>query len=118
MTEVESVAPVRNLTLRRDVIVFHLEEGNLFLATPVAGRTIAAVFVGRGSVSVTPPLAVERVELKRLLEDSTVNAPISAAALLFSPSTLAPVGRRLTFCPHTLSSPGSPLLRHPPHAPV
>src|SRR6266487_2574183 len=89
MTEVESVAPVRNLTLRRDVIVFHLEEGNLFLATPVAGRTIGAVFVGRGSVSVTPPLAVERVELERLLKDSAVEARISAAAFVFTDSTLA-----------------------------
>ncbi|HEX9505904.1 MAG TPA: hypothetical protein VGA62_07845, partial [Acidimicrobiia bacterium] len=93
----DRVAPVRNLTLRRDVITFHLQDGNLFLATPVAGRTIGAIFVGRGSVSVTPPLAVERVELKRLLDDSTVNSPISAVAFVFADSTLAEVERQLTF---------------------
>jgi len=110
MTEVESVAPVRNLTLRRDVIVFHLEEGNLFLATPVAGRTIGAVFVGRGSVSVTPPLAVERVELERLLKDSAVEARISAAAFVFTDSTLAELKRQLTFAPRSAMSQGSGVL--------
>ncbi len=93
----DRVAPVKNLTLRRDVITFHLEDGNLFLATPVAGRTIGAVFVGRGSVSVTPPLAIERVELKRLLEDSSVDARISAVAFVFTDSTLDEVERQLTF---------------------
>jgi len=110
MKQVERVAPVRNLTLRRDVIAFHLEDGNLFLATPVAGRTIGAVFVGRGSISVTPPLAMERVELKRLLDDSTVNSPISAVAFVFTDSTLAEVERQLTFGEQPTASQGGGVL--------
>src|SRR5690348_3959794 len=72
MAQGDRVAPVRNVTLRRDVIVFHLEDGNLFLATPVMGRTIGAVFVGRGSVSFIPPLRIERAEVRRVLRDSVV----------------------------------------------
>ena len=97
MTAGERAAPVRNLTLRRDVITFHLEDGMLVLATPVAGRTVGATFVGRGSISFTPPLAIERVELLRLLGDSTVQAQISAAAFVFTDSTLAELQRQLEF---------------------
>ena len=99
MTAGERAAPVRNLTLRRDVITFHLEDGMLVLATPVAGRTVGATFVGRGSISFTPPLAIERVELLRLLGDSTVQAQISAAAFVFTDSTLAELQRQLEFAP-------------------
>ncbi len=93
----ERVASIRNVTLRRDVIEFHLEDGQLFLATPVAGRTVAAIFVGHGSVSFAPPIAIERRELTRVLGDSVLNARISTAAFLFTDSTLAELGRQLTF---------------------
>src|SRR2546425_13153324 len=86
MTQGERVAPVRNVTLRRDAVVFHLDDGNLFLATPVVGRTIGAVFVGRGSVSFIPPLAIERAEVRRGVCGSGAGAPHSAGAPFFSPS--------------------------------
>lgn len=110
MKQVERVASVRNLTLRRDVIAFHLEDGNLFLATPVAGRTIGAVFVGRGSVAFTPPLAIERAEVRRVLGDSVVDAPISSAAFVFTDSTLAELERQLRFGPLSAASQGTDVL--------
>src|SRR5207248_2282439 len=110
MTQGERVAPVRNVTLRRDAIVFHLEDGNLFLATPVAGRTIGAVFVGRGAVSFLPPLAIERAEVRRVLGDSVVDARISAAAFVFTDSTLAEFERQLSFGPRPAASPGTDVL--------
>jgi len=93
----ERVAPVRNLALRRDVIEFDLEQGKLYLATPVARRTISVVFVGHGSVSFTPPLAVERAQLQRVLGDSVLKSQISAAVFVFTDSTLAELERQLTF---------------------
>ncbi len=93
----DRVATVRNLTLRRDVIEFQLEDGQVFIVTPVAGRTIAAVFVGHGSVSFAPPIGIERRELKRVTGDSVLNARISTAALVFTDSTLAELERQLTF---------------------
>lgn len=94
------VALVKNLTLRRDRIELQLQDGALYLATPVAGRTVAAVFVGTGSVGFAPAPSVERAQIKRVLGDSTVNARITAAALLFSDSTAAELQRQLTFAAH------------------
>jgi hypothetical protein len=93
----DDVATVRNLTLRRDVIELQFEDGKLYLATPVADRTIGAIFVGRGSVAFVPPLAVERGELQRTLGDSLLRARISGAVLLFTDSTLAELRRQLSF---------------------
>jgi Peptidase family M1 domain len=93
----DSAATVRNVSLRRDAIRFQLENGTLYLATPVEGRTIAAIFVGQGSVALTPPLEVERREVRRLLGDSVVNSRISAAAFVFTDSTLAELRRQVTF---------------------
>src|SRR6266571_1584796 len=93
----DRIAVVHDLTLRRDVIEFHLEDGALALATPVAGRTIAAVFVGHGSVSFVPPSVVERAQVKRVLGDSVIDSRITAAAFVFTDSTLTELQRRLTF---------------------
>jgi len=83
----DSVATVKNLTLQRDAIQFRFAEGRLYLLTPVAGRTMGAVFVGRGAVSFVPPLAVERAQLSHLLGDSVLNTEITAAVLVFTDST-------------------------------
>src|SRR5207244_6618253 len=70
----DRIAVVHDLTLRRDVIEYHLEDGALVLATPVAGRTVAAVFVGGGAVSFGPPSVVERARVKRVLGGSTIGS--------------------------------------------
>jgi hypothetical protein len=93
----DRVATVRNLALRRDAIQFQLEDGEIFMASPVAGRTVAAVFVGHGSVSFAPPIEMERRELKRLIGDSVVSARISTAAFVFTDSTVAELERKVTF---------------------
>src|SRR5262245_23657313 len=53
-------AYVSRLSFERDAGRFTLEDGNLWLATPVNGRVCTAVFVGRGTFSLTPPTAGER----------------------------------------------------------
>lgn len=93
----DRVATVRNVTLRRDAIVLHLEDGQLYLTTPLSGRTVGAVFVGRGSVAFAPPLPVERAELKRVLGDTLIDAPITAAVLVFTDSTEAELARQLSY---------------------
>lgn len=94
--QADRAATVRNVTLRRDAIVLHLDEGQLFPTTAVAGRVVAAVFVGRGSVSFAPPLPIERAELHRVLGDTVIDAPITAAVLVFTDSTEAELGRQST----------------------
>jgi hypothetical protein len=106
----DRVATVHDLTLRRDVIVLRLADGKLYLGTPVAGRTVAAVFVGQGSIAFAPPIAVERRELRRVLHDSVLDARISAAALVFTDSTLAELEHRLSFAPGTSEGAASGVL--------
>jgi hypothetical protein len=93
----DRVAPVHDLTLRRDAIELHLDEGKLYLTTPVGGRTVGAVFVGHGSVSCAPPLAVERRQLQRVLGDSVLDSRITAAAFFFTDSTPGELEHRLSF---------------------
>src|SRR5881394_310607 len=74
-----AVAAVHGLVLHRDVLELHLDDGVAYQLTPVAGRTTAIAWVGSGSLSFVPPLLVEQFNLKRVLGDSTINGPITAA---------------------------------------
>lgn len=99
----DSVAVVRGLVLQRDVMEFRLDSGRLYLLTPVATHDVGAVFVGGGSIAFSPPLAVERGQLWRVLGDSSLKTPLSSVVFLFSDSTLAELRRRLSFAPDSLT---------------
>lgn len=92
-----SVAPVKNLVLRRDVMELHFDSGHAYLLTPIRGRTIGIAFVGTGSVSFVPPLEIEKINLYRVLGDSSLDDQISAAVLIFADSTADELRRQLTF---------------------
>ena len=94
---VDHVAPVRELSLRRDAIEFKLDQGQMSLLTSVAGRTVGAVFVGAGSVSFAPPWDIERAQLLHVLGDSVLNVGISAVAFVFADSTQTELERHVTF---------------------
>lgn len=98
----DSVAVVRRLVVRRDVMEFQLDSGRLFLLTPVADRTVGAVFVGTGSVSFAPALPVERGQLRRVFGDSALFTPLTSLVLFFADSTLAELTTRLSFARDTL----------------
>jgi hypothetical protein len=57
------VAAVHGLVLDRDVFHFELESGTVHFLEPVAGRTIGAVFLGRGTLRLSPASAAERRQL-------------------------------------------------------
>jgi hypothetical protein len=57
------VAAVHGLVLDRDVFHFELESGVVHFLQPVAGRTIGAVFLGRGTLRLSPATAAERRQL-------------------------------------------------------
>ena len=80
----DRVARVRGLTLTRDVARFTLDEGILYFLTPVAGRTVGAVFVGNGTASIAPPTAVEGAQLERFYDASALERPFKALVLLFA----------------------------------
>ncbi|HZE93633.1 MAG TPA: M1 family aminopeptidase [Gemmatimonadales bacterium] len=95
--QLDAVAPITGLVLRRDVMELRLDSGSAYLLTPVAGRIMGVVFTGRGSMSFVPPLTVEQFNLQRVMGDSTINGPITAAVVLFADSTQAELARSLTF---------------------
>jgi hypothetical protein len=93
----DQVATVHHLLLQRDVMTFRLEDGKLYLLTPVNGQTAGAVFVGTGSMAFAPPFPVERGELQHDLGDSVLDTPLSSAVMFFTDSTLAELHHHLTF---------------------
>lgn len=93
----DRAAQVRNVLVRRDAIEFHLDQGELYPLTPVAGRTVGAVFRGIGSVSFVPPLPIERARLKRVFGDSTLDVPTTAIVFFVADSTLAQLEAQLSF---------------------
>jgi hypothetical protein len=93
----EAVAPVKDVVLRRDAMELRLESGTAYLLTPLSGRTIGIAFVGGGQLRFEPPLGVEQYNLRRVLGDSSVSGPITAAVFIFADSTGAELKRRLTF---------------------
>jgi Peptidase family M1 domain len=99
----DSVAPVHDVLLRRDVIEFHLDSGRITLLTPVASRTVGALFTGKGSVSFSPPLPVERGQLQHALGDSSLTAALTSIVFFFTDSTLAELNHRLSFARDTVA---------------
>jgi len=101
----DAVAPVHGLILHRDVLELRLDSGYAFQLTPVAGRPAGIAFVGSGSVSFVPPLLVEELNLKRVMGDSTITGPITAAVFLFADSTGTELARSLKFGPAPQGAP-------------
>ena len=57
-------AVVNNLQIKRDAANFTLKSGELYFITPVEGRVTAAVFIGDGELSLTPPTEIEKRSIK------------------------------------------------------
>src|SRR5437762_3448188 len=57
------VASIAGVNFQRDVAEFFLEQGQLYLCKPVGGRICAAVFIGSGTFTFTPPTDVEKKQL-------------------------------------------------------
>ena len=95
--QLDAIAPVTGLVLRRDVMELRLDSGTAYLLTPVAGRIMGIAFTGRGSMSFVPPLTVEQFNLQRVMGDSTISGPITAAVFIFADSTYAQLTRSLRF---------------------
>jgi len=92
------VADVHHLVLQRDAARLTLEQGKLYLLSPVGGRTVGAVFQGSGRVELTPTLAVERGAMRGFTHDTMLDDSLDEAILIFADSTPAQL-RGLAFGP-------------------
>jgi hypothetical protein len=78
---------VTNFDLTRDAAVFHLRSGTVCFVTPVQGKVTGAVFVGDGSMSLTPPIPVEKGMLRLLTKEDTFNENFNRLVLRFTDAT-------------------------------
>jgi len=88
---------VTDLTLKRDVGVFHFAHGTLHLLPPTDGRTWGAVFVGEGAFTMNAPISVEQAQLRKTFGAPSVDQPFRSAVLFFTDTTFAELGHALTF---------------------
>lgn len=80
-------ATVNNLTLQRDAATFTLRSGEIYFLTPVQGRIVGAVFIGDGTVSLTPPVEVEKKSLAVFTNAPKLEEQFSYLVLRFTDQT-------------------------------
>ena len=81
-------ATVNNLQLKRDAGNFTLKSGELYFITPVQGRVTAAVFIGDGEFSLTPPTEVEKHSLSIFTGGGSITEQFSRLVLRFTDKTV------------------------------
>jgi Peptidase family M1 domain len=94
------VAAVHGLALDRDAFHLELESGAIHFLEPVAGRTVGAVFLGHGTLRLTPATAAERHQLAlQLGEGKDVEVftdSFEELVLLFADDTAQEIGLTAT----------------------
>jgi hypothetical protein len=92
-------ADVSGLVIEREAGRFTLEAGTLYLLSPVGGRTVGAVFVGRGTFAFSAPSRIEQDQLERFLDQRDLVEPFRALVLLFADTTVQQLESQVTFSP-------------------
>ncbi|HEU4872000.1 MAG TPA: carboxypeptidase-like regulatory domain-containing protein, partial [Pyrinomonadaceae bacterium] len=80
-------ATVSNLQLKRDAANFNLKSGELYFITPVEGKVTAAVFIGDGELTLTPPTAIEKHSLKIFTNEDSITEQFTKLILRFTDQT-------------------------------
>ncbi|HEX8921248.1 MAG TPA: carboxypeptidase-like regulatory domain-containing protein, partial [Pyrinomonadaceae bacterium] len=82
-----SVATVNNLVLKRDAATFTLKSGEVYFMSPVEGRTVGAVFIGEGEISLTPPTDIEKSSIAVFTNEPALNEQFTQLVLRFTDKT-------------------------------
>jgi len=82
-----SYVVVNNLQLKRDAANFTLKSGELYFITPVEGRVTAAVFLGDGEMSITPPTEIEKNSIKIFTGEGGITEQFTKLVLRFTDKT-------------------------------
>ena len=83
---------VRDLFLEREDFKFYFSDGRLIFARPVAGRTLAALFIAdsssdEGELILIPPTRRERHSLNRFTSQPVLNEKFRQAMMFFTDDT-------------------------------
>jgi hypothetical protein len=93
--EATHVYTVHEIHLRRDIVSLELTEGKLAFLSPVGGRTIGAVFSGRGHVFATPRDRGERRSLAHFVGVPILDKTFSRAYFRFTDDTASEIQQEL-----------------------
>jgi len=80
-------AVVNNLALKRDAATFTLKSGELYFITSVESRITAAVFIGIGELSLTPPTAIEKNSIRIFTNEDGITEEFNHLVLRFTDKT-------------------------------
>jgi hypothetical protein len=80
-------ATVNNLTLKRDAATFSLKTGEIYFINPVENRMTAAVFIGTGEMSLTPPTDIEKNSIKIFTGEDGINEQFTHLVMRFTDKT-------------------------------
>ncbi len=80
--EIGRAVALKNVKLAVGLGTLRLEEGVLIPATPVGGKTIEMVFLGKGRIEVEPPDAIEAGQLELFTGGSRLDAEFKSAVLV------------------------------------
>ncbi len=83
----DQYAVTDNAVFKRDAATFTFSEGRLSFAAPVAGRVVAAVFIGQGTFKLDPPTAVDRHQIERFAKDVKLEDTFREAMFFFTDTT-------------------------------
>jgi len=82
------VFSVEGVLIEDGATLISLDSGTVVLGTEVNGKRYTAAFVGTGSVSFTPTLAIERRQLKRFYPAEVYNEECNTIFFMFTDSTV------------------------------
>jgi Carboxypeptidase regulatory-like domain/Peptidase family M1 domain len=80
-------AVVNNLKFKRDAANFTLKSGELYFITPIEDKVTAAVFIGDGEMSLTPPTDIEKRSLSIFTGEGAITEQFSKLVLRFTDKT-------------------------------
>ena len=77
---------VNSLELKRDAATFNMT-GEFYFLPPVEGRTVGAVFIGGGEMTLTPPTEVERKSISIFTGEPKLTEAFSTLVMRFTDKT-------------------------------
>lgn len=77
---------VNSLALKRDAATFSMT-GEVYFLPPVEGRTVAAVFIGGGEMTLTPPTDAERKSISIFTGEPKLTEAFSTLVMRFTDKT-------------------------------
>jgi hypothetical protein len=96
LTLKEAGIHVSGITLEKDAARIHLAEGDLWFFAPVNGRTLGAVFIGQGGITLHPEVPGERRFLGQLVSAVPVEETFKGIVLLFADDPFLPFQGQLS----------------------